>query len=90
MIKFALLGTGRIGKFHAEIINSHANAEIKYTVLIQALKVVMKVIVSGLKVVTNLLLFVCTLFILLFSDPSKLILFYSVYQFLIQLHRPHH
>ena len=30
MIKFALLGTGRIGKFHAEIINSHANAEIKY------------------------------------------------------------
>ena len=30
MIKFVLLGTGRIGKFHAEIINSHANAEIKY------------------------------------------------------------
>ena len=30
MFKFALLGTGRIGKFHAEIINSHTNAEIKY------------------------------------------------------------
>ncbi len=30
MIRFALLGTGRIGKLHAEIINSHANAEIKY------------------------------------------------------------
>jgi myo-inositol 2-dehydrogenase/D-chiro-inositol 1-dehydrogenase len=30
MIKFALLGTGRIGKLHAEIINSHPNSEIKF------------------------------------------------------------
>ena len=30
MIRFALLGTGRIGKLHAEIINSHPSSEIKY------------------------------------------------------------
>ena len=30
MIKFALLGTGRIGKLHAEIINSNPSSQIKY------------------------------------------------------------
>ena len=30
MINFALLGTGRIGKLHAQIINSHPEANLKY------------------------------------------------------------
>ena len=30
MINFALLGTGRIGKLHASIINSHPEANLKY------------------------------------------------------------
>ena len=30
MINFALLGTGRIGKLHASIINAHPEASLKY------------------------------------------------------------
>ncbi len=30
MIRLALLGTGRIGKLHAEIINSHPYSKITY------------------------------------------------------------
>ena len=30
MIRLALLGTGRIGKLHAEIINSHPASKITY------------------------------------------------------------
>ena len=30
MINFALLGTGRIGKLHASIINDHPEASLKY------------------------------------------------------------
>ena len=38
MIKFALLGIGRIGKLHAEIINSHPDAQISlvYDINLQA------------------------------------------------------
>ena len=44
MIKFALLGTGRIGKLHAEIINSHPNSEIKclYDIDTKSSKVIAK------------------------------------------------
>ena len=30
MLKFALIGAGRIGKMHAEIINSHPNSQLKF------------------------------------------------------------
>ena len=30
MINFTLLGTGRIGKLHASIINDHSEASLKY------------------------------------------------------------
>ena len=30
MINFTLLGTGRIGKLHASIINDHPEANLKY------------------------------------------------------------
>ena len=30
MINFTLLGTGRIGKLHASIINAHPGASLKY------------------------------------------------------------
>ena len=30
MINFTLLGTGRIGKLHAQIINFHPEANLKY------------------------------------------------------------
>ena len=44
MIKFALLGTGRIGKLHGEIINSHPNSEIKcvYDIDTKSSKVIAK------------------------------------------------
>ena len=44
MIKFALLGTGRIGKFHAEIVNSHPSAEISlvYDIDLKASKKIAK------------------------------------------------
>ena len=30
MLKFALMGAGRIGKMHAEIIHAHPEASLKY------------------------------------------------------------
>ena len=30
MINFSLMGAGRIGKMHAEIISAHPNAKLKY------------------------------------------------------------
>ena len=30
MINFSLMGAGRIGKMHAEIISAHPNANLKY------------------------------------------------------------
>ena len=30
MINFSLMGAGRIGKMHAEIISAHQNANLKY------------------------------------------------------------
>ena len=30
MVNFSLMGAGRIGKMHAEIISAHPNANLKY------------------------------------------------------------
>ena len=52
MIKFALLGTGRIGKLHAKIISSHPDAHISlvYDINLQASKKLQKNIIVKLQI----------------------------------------